>query len=512
MATSRSIGIGALEPGFADELANSAILANSDSGATPSIRDTLAAQLRAQYNTGAGGSGSWDDAGYDRAAELADLLINAGVTNLGDLSFKDVIGERWEAGMDDQGNALPGEWIRDTPIGRQLMIGDKAVGYLGDYNNDGTFGNKADTVLQSKPGEDLLAWSARGSGNTAYRVITDPATGKLVITPGWNSSSDAADFRKAGIFLGGAALGGAGISGALAGAAGLAGTAEGAALSGAATGAGLNMATTQKIDENTLKAGAIGGLGGYLGHAAGGLFTDAPTELTGWDAAMADAAKSGAITPEWMAGGSGVNLAGADAWDDVMRAGADTSYTGQTMPWDLSMDDPNWQPNPADYSGPSAPSTFPGQSVEVTAPRLPTPINPGGAIGAGIGATLPSTITPSDGDAPTGQNDPNNDNLDEGGTGPSTIPPTTDWSSAIKDWVLKNPKLAMTLAGSLLGGGGGSKPPAPTGPGTGPQAGFTATPAPSLGRQYVAPPPGYRPGFDPEHRYFTGIGTVGTGG
>lgn len=104
------------------------------------------------------------------------------------------------------------------------------------------------------------------------------------------------------------------------------------------------MATTQKIDENTLKAGAIGGLGGYLGHAtginqlasdfakeylpslpsytgggadvlvnggtdamvgggtdaildaAGGMFTDAPTELTGWDAAMADAAKSGAIT------------------------------------------------------------------------------------------------------------------------------------------------------------------------------------------------------------------------
>jgi hypothetical protein len=474
-----------------------------------SVRDALAAALRAQYNTGAGGSGSWDDAGYDRAKELADLMVKAGVTNLGDLSFKNLEGDIWSAGMDDQGNALPGEWSTGT-LGRQLMIGDKAVGYLGDYNNDGTYGSKAGDVLQGIGDEALLGWSARGDGNTSYRVITDPTTGKLVIAPGWNSSSDASDFRKAGVFLGGAALGGGGISGSLAGAAGLTGGA-GAALSGAATGAGLNMATTQKIDENTLKAGAIGGLGGYLGHAAGGMFTDAPTELTGWDAAMADAAKSGAITPEWMAGGSGVNLAGADAWDDVMRAGVDTSYTGQTMPWDLPMDDPNWQPNPADYSAPSTPSTFPGQSVEVTAPRLPTPINPGGAIGAGIGATLPSTITPSDGDAPTGQNDPNNDNLDEGGTGPSTIPPATDWSSAIKDWVLKNPKLAMTLAGSLLGGGG-SNTPAPAAPGTGPQAGFTATPAPSLGRQYVAPPPGYRPGFDPEHRYFTGIGTTGTGG
>lgn len=254
--------------------------------------------------------------------------------------------------------------------------------------------------------------------------------------------------------------------------------------------------------------------------------------LSGWDAAMADAAKSGAITPEWM--------------------------SGAVNPWDLSMDNPNWQPNPADYTSPSQVGGI-GDSVTITAPSMPTaPVNVGGAIGAGIGATLPSTQLPyeqtvevegkrlpnendptyypgdpfvdsvesrppsgtqpttqnpvNDGDAPTGQNDPHNDNLDPGGTGPSTIPPATDWSSAIKDWVLKNPKLAMTLAGSLLGKAGGSNTPAPPAPGTGPQAGFTATPAPGLGRQYVAPPPGYRPGFDPEHRYFTGIGAVGTGG
>ena len=40
---------------------------------------------------------------------------------------------------------------------------------------------------------------------------------------------------------------------------------------------------------------------------------------------------------------------------------------------------------------------------------------------------------------------------------------------------------------------------------------MTATPAQTLNRQYVAPPAGYRPGFDPEHKYFTGIGAVGAG-
>jgi hypothetical protein len=168
-------------------------------GLPVSPRDALAAQIRAQYGTSGTGSGSWDDAGYDRAGELADLLIKAGVTDLGELSFQDLRGQTWGAGMDDQGNATAGEWSEGV-LGRQLMIGDKAVGYLGDYNNDGTFGSKSQDTLKGIGDEALLGWSARGDGNTSYRVITDPNTGKLVIAPGWNSSSDASDFQKAAKF------------------------------------------------------------------------------------------------------------------------------------------------------------------------------------------------------------------------------------------------------------------------------------------------------------------------
>jgi len=153
------------------------------------------------------------------------------------------------------------------------------------------------------------------------------------------------------------------------------------------------------------------------------------------------------------------------------------------------------------------------ETVDVTGQRIP-PVNAGGAIGAGIGATLPATTDltefterpPDDDLIDQGDGD---DVLDDSGNDSITTP---DWGDAIKDWILKNPKLAVTLAGSLLGNVGGDNTTPPPVPGTGPQAGFTATPAPSLGRQYVAPPPGYRPGIDPEHRYFTGIGAVGTGG
>lgn len=531
-----------------------------------SVRDALAAQLRAQYDTGAGGSGSWDDAGYDRAVELADLLMKQGITSLGQLSLVDkayqvegnvpiqekypgayqqrvmvdeVSGQSANQWFDANGNPIQGAFVDDSTgetyvtgtvdkTGRQLQIGDQAVGYLGDYNNDGTYGNKSSEYLTGRGDENLLGWSARGDGNTSYRVVTDPNTGKLYITPGWNSSSDAADFRTAGTFLGGAALGGLGMTGQLAGLAGLSGTAGGAALSGAATGAGMNMVTTQDISADTLKAAALGGLGGYLGYTGQEYFKGLPTTDT-----------------------SGVDLTGADAWDDVMRAGVDTSYTGQGMPWDLPMDNPNWQPNPADYSTPASGIPNAGQVVEITGSALPTPVNLGGAIGAGIGATIPQGQTvevegkrlpneddptyypgdpfvdsvesqpPSgtqpttqnpinDGDAPTGQNDPYNDNLDPGGTGPGPVPP----GSSFLDWIKANPKLAQVLLGSVLGkigGGGGGSPTTPGagGPGTGPQAGMTATPALSLGRRYVPPPPGYRPGFDPEHRYFTGIGTTG---
>ena len=175
--------------------------------------------------------------------------------------------------------------------------------------------------------------------------------------------------------------------------------------------------------------------------------------------------------------------------------------------WDeyLNSSDPNL----------NAPTNAPvtSETVDVTGQRIP-PVNAGGAIGAGIGATLPATTDvteftdrpPDDDLIDTGDGD---DVLD--GDGNDTIT-TPDWGDAIKKWITDNPKLAMTLAGSFLGNVGGDNTNPPPVPGTGPQANLTSTPAASLGRRYVAPPPGYRPGIDPEHRYFTGIGAVGTGG
>jgi hypothetical protein len=170
----------------------------------------------------------------------------------------------------------------------------------------------------------------------------------------------------------------------------------------------------------------------------------------------------------------------------------------------------------------NAPTNAPvtSETVDVTAQRIP-PVNAGGAIGAGIGATLPnygnegnnyppSTNNPDYGNE--GKNYPTPESTQGPGGSPVNAGPTPDWGDAIKKWITDNPKLAMTLAGSFLGNVGGDNTNPPPVPGTGPQANLTATPAASLGRRYVAPPPGYRPGIDPEHRYFTGIGAVGTGG
>jgi hypothetical protein len=255
-------------------------------GVTSGAVERLAAQLRAQYNTGQGGSGSWDDAGHDRAMELAQLLVLNGVTDLsGGMRFVDTPGREYtpedyaqleaqiqSAGSEGGGSAqheLDAMRARGRePSQRQLQIGDKTVGYLGDYNNDGTYGSKRSEYFQPQD-QNLLAWSARGHGNTSYSVVAHPDTGELFIVPGWASSSDAADVRRAAIFAGGVALAAVGGSGLAASSMGATG-ATGAALNGAAMGAGMNMATTQELSGDTLKAAALGGAGGALTHGLSG--------------------------------------------------------------------------------------------------------------------------------------------------------------------------------------------------------------------------------------------------
>lgn len=66
-----------------------------------------------------------------------------------------------------------------------------------------------------------------------------------------------------------------------------------------------------------------------------------------------------------------------------------------------------------------------------------------------------------------------------------------------------NPLQTMQLVSSLVGRMRGSEDAGGAGGGAGPdQSGLTATRPAARRRTYVAPPAGYRPGVDPEHRYF----------
>ena len=151
------------------------------------------------------------------------------------------------------------------------------------------------------------------------------------------------------------------------------------------------------------------------------------------------------------------------------------------------------------YNGvPPITPNFPEQSVPITSTKIP----PTPAVTPSSG--LPSlSVVPN---LPVGQNPPaQNIKVPEVPEYrmPDQAAPKSDLEK-FWDWAKANPKLAMQLFGlgaSAFKGGSNSTGGA-GGPGTGPQAGMTATPAAPLNRHYVAPPPGYRPGFDPEWQYF----------
>jgi hypothetical protein len=114
----------------------------------------LTAQIKELY----GDKGDWNQGGIDRAAELATLLLNQGVTDVSQIKIE----------------------------GGQAIFGDKRIGFAGDYNNDDTYGSKASDQLQNG---NIIGWSARGDGNVTYRIETDEQ-GNSYLTPEWGSSSD----------------------------------------------------------------------------------------------------------------------------------------------------------------------------------------------------------------------------------------------------------------------------------------------------------------------------------
>lgn len=264
----------------------------------------------------------------------------------------------------------------------------------------------------------------------------------------------------------------------------MSGAGYGAAASGAGAG-GFSAAAQGGDVKDVLKGAAVGGLAGYAGGALGEAMGG-----TAGDAAWQQA------TDEALAGSGNYYVGNNAAGIDAFNAGAFTS--AEDAAWQQAADEALAGSNNY-YVGNNAAAIDAANGSAFT-PSLNTD-----PIPSVQQETVP-TVQPVQDTVPQLSG---TETLADAG-----ITPGSDFAQWLKD----NPTTAIKLAGlfgGMLGGGGssGGGGPAPGGIGSlSDQSGMTATPAVAQQRQYVAPPAGYRPGFDPEHKYFTGIGTVGTGG
>jgi hypothetical protein len=301
----------------------------------------------------------------------------------------------------------------------------------------------------------------------------------------------------------------------------------GAAGQGAAVGGGLAAAQGGGWDE-VLRAAAMGGATAGIGEYAssGNIGTFGPSGSStagslGGSSTVDDYMRYGASDGSVASGNGGYagaieSAGGAQIPEAVYyaddMAGA-VSYPVSSMPYEqtvsISAAPVASAVTPAVAAGgisglassPAAPASTPmpyEQTVEVRGQRD----NP----------TLPSALPYVPGPSP------------DITTGSSTLPATPEilpntpqmsagpQNNSLPSWLRNNPRLAARL---LLGLGGAAASSGGSGSGgiglSGAQSDFTAQQPEAFRRQYVAPPAGYRPGFDPEHKFFTGIGTVGTG-
>lgn len=281
--------------------------------------DPLAEQLRQQWG------GDWNIQGVDRAAELASLFRQNGITSLDGLNASlqpydirqnlltahdrpqdgynvtgvtDPFGHTYGVQRDGNGEVVYGADGKPAfADGTQLdpykgLSFNGGAGYLGSINNGGSL-NPAlagpRLGLNTDPNSFEIGKSMQGHGQVGFYAMPD-GKGGFIYRPTWNSSSDAElgrDAAKVAAFIaGGAYLGGAFGAGE-AGAAGTAGAGltEGAAptlgsvgsdvtalgSSWSPQGLGLSGGITPGVSASELSA-----LNGALpGAVGGGSFTDA---------------------------------------------------------------------------------------------------------------------------------------------------------------------------------------------------------------------------------------------
>lgn len=227
---------------------------------------SLEQQIRSLW----GNRGDWNQGGIDRAAELARLFEANGISDVSQLGLGDVTRPRFVSrqvgGGTGQDAAFEND-VEDTQF-RQLLSGDRRLGFLGNVNSDNGLSKVGEQDYIGDMGlGDLLGWSSAGHGNVSYLAGTDPKTGQFYVRPQWGSSSDAGTAQD--IVKGIATVLGAGYLGGAFGA-------EGAG--GAAGAAGMSPAEQAAFLEANMGAGAPGaGWGSAAGGAGGG------AGLTPWE-------------------------------------------------------------------------------------------------------------------------------------------------------------------------------------------------------------------------------------
>jgi hypothetical protein len=248
-------------------------------------------QLRADILSRWGSTGDWNQGGVDRALELARLFEANGITDLSGLRLGNTTehfddATTWQGGDAGFEQVTPAHDVRR----QQLLAGDRALGFLGDSNNDNTLGRIGERQYLGDNG--TLGWSAQGHGNVSFNAMQGP-DGQLQVQPVWGSSSDAGDARQAAMAIAamvamaygipamtgaeGAAVGAAEAGGGIAGGSGLTlGGSAGYGSIGAAsglggTGAGLSITPGMAAAFTTPELAALGAAGtGSVLSASGG--------------------------------------------------------------------------------------------------------------------------------------------------------------------------------------------------------------------------------------------------
>lgn len=289
---------------------------------------------------------TWEAHGIDRARELAQILVRAGVTDLWALKLIPIdytIDHPAVWNETEPGGSWEPAWTEEVKSYAFDYYG-RQIGYLGTQDR---VENQPHFERQSVG--YLIAWSSAGKGHTNYVVQPNKALTAIEIVPVWGSSSDAGFIRESLVFMLGffamVALPMAGVSlGAIIGNAVLPASFA-TAYPAVATAVG-NVALSTALNGgdigSAVKGVAVGAASGFAGGQVGGFLSSATgSQLVG---NLAEVATRTALSGGDVTTAVGLALAkeGASMFDtnfsstdpvgsggfDFWTTGSNTGFTG----------------------------------------------------------------------------------------------------------------------------------------------------------------------------------------